>query len=374
MPASKSNQPADPGPPLALPWILRISSYQQGKSRIAGHEDPIKLSSNESGFGPSPRALEAYHAAGATLHRYADGGQAELREAIAEVHGLEAPRIVCGNGSEELIGLAVRAYVGPGHELLLSRNHFVMCPIYGMAQNARIILAAEKDYRIDVDAVLERVGPDTRMVALANPNTPTGTYLAATELERLHQGLPSNVLLLLDSAYAEYVLADDYEAGAALARDTDNVIMTRTFSKIYGLAGLRIGWAYCPKPVIAALQRIRTPFNTNCAALAAAAAAVRDVAFIDEVRRHNARWLEVIRRELTALGLYVVPSVANFYLLDFQRRPGKSAGGAAAHLESRGIIPRPVGAEGSDEVLRITVGLDAENRAVLDALREYMAA
>ncbi len=353
--------------------IANITPYVAGKSALPDIADPVKLSSNESAFGPSPKAIAAYRAVETQLHRYPDADQVELRRAIAQVHELEADRIVCGDGSDELIGLLTRAYVGRGDELLLPENHFVMCPIYGHVQGAKIVIAPEKDFRIDVDAILDRVTRKTRMVALANPNNPTGTYVARAEVDRLSAGLPQDVLLVLDSAYAEYVTQPDYDAGIELVRKSANVVMTRTFSKIYGLAGLRIGWVYGPRAVIDIIQRIRSPFNTNSAALAAAAAAVRDTAFIERVREHNARWLARIADELTELGLSVVPSVANFYLVDFRGCAAGSARGAVAHLEQCGIIPRPVSTGPQDHVLRITVGLDDENEAVLSALRDYLS-
>ena len=352
--------------------ILKITPYTAGKSSLPDIADPVKLSSNESSLGPSPEAIAAFRAAENRLHRYPDADQVELKRAIAEVHELEVDQIVCGSGSDELIGLLTRAYVGPGDELLIPENHFVMCPIYGMVQGAKIVIAPEKNFHIDVDAILDRVTRKTRMVVIANPNNPTGTYLSEENVGRLSDGLPPDVLLLLDCAYAEYVMQPDYDPGATLVRKSANVVMTRTFSKIYGLAGLRIGWAYGPKAIIDIVQRIRCPFNTNCAALAAAAAAVKDTAFIERVREHNAGWLARISDELTGLGLSVVPSVANFYLIDFRGCSVGSARGAIAHLESRGIISRPVSTGAQEHVLRITVGLDHENEAVLTALREYL--
>lgn len=292
--------------PQPRPGTLRISPYVQGKSVIEGFAAPIKLSSNESSHGPSPKALAAYHQASEVLHRYPDGGQWALREAIAEVHGLDVARIVCGNGSEELLGLLIRAYAGDGDEVLLSENGFVMCSIYALGQGATPVLAPERGHRIDVDALLARVTSRTRIVCIANPNNPTGTYISRGEVLRLHAGLPSEVLLVLDGAYAEFVMESDFDAGADLVPSHANVVMTRTFSKIYGLSGLRIGWAYCPPAVLEVLQRLRTPFNTN----------------------------------------------------------------AAAFLQRRSIIPRPVGSSNS---LRITVGTEDENRAVLQTLRDYMA-
>ena len=253
--------------------IMELRPYVQGRSSLAGIAYPVKLSSNESSYGPSPRARNAYREAEELLHRYPDGAQEDLRQALAQTYGLSSEGIICGNGSEELIGLLIRAYVGDGDEIVLSENHFMMCPIYGRTQGARIVLADESDYRVDVDAMLGCVTPATRMVIVANPNNPTGTYIPASEIRRLQRALPAHVLLLLDGAYSEYVVAEDYEDGSGLVAEYDNVVMTRTFSKIHGLAGLRIGWAYAPAHVIDALQRIRTPFNTNRAALAAAAEA-----------------------------------------------------------------------------------------------------
>lgn len=355
-----------------VPSVMKLSPYVQGESSIAGVENPIKLSSNESSHGPSPRALQAYRECSAQLNRYPDGSQQKLREAISSVHGLDAGQIICGNGSEELILLAVRAYLRPGDHALLSENGFIMSNIHSIAQGAKLLIAPEKSYRIDVDALLDRVTEKTRFCTIANPNNPTGTHISDAEVRRLHAGLPGSCLLLIDNAYAEYVDQNDFTSGEALVDEFENVIMTRTFSKIYGLSGLRIGWAYCTPEIISVLQRIRTPFNTNGPALAAAAAAVQDTQFTRKVKQHNANSLRRISAELTRLGIEVIPSVTNFYLLRFDPESGKSGSEAAAFLQSCGIIPRPAG--GSDVFLRITVGLDHENDAVIEALTKYMAA
>lgn len=352
------------------PGVLRLAPYVQGQSTIEGVREPIKLSSNESSHGPSPHAVAAYRDAAGELNRYPDGSQRELREAIGEIHGLEPGRIICGNGSDELIQLMVRAYIGSGHEALLSANGFVMSNIHCIAQGAELVIAPEKDARVDVDALLARVTDKTRFCTIANPNNPTGTYITADELRRLHAGLPENCLFLIDDAYAEYVTAPDYSDGAELVDEFDNVVMTRTFSKIYGLPSLRIGWAYCPVGVLDIVQRIRTPFNTSGPALAAATAAIRDQDYMRAVREENARWRDRLSSGLVELGIEVIPSQANFYLLRFDTAAGKSGTAAAAFLQSRGIIPRPAG--GSDQFLRITIGLAEENEAVLRALRDYM--
>ncbi len=357
--------------PAPRPGVLKIRSHTQGTSKVEDLTNPIKLSANESSLGPSPAALDAYHEASATLHRYPDGNQTALRTAIAQVFDLNADNIVCGNGSDELIQLVTRAFVGEGDEVLMSENCFVMCRIHALAQGAEVVVAPEKNDRVDVDALLERVTEKTRLLPLANPNNPTGTYLSADEVCRLHDGLPGKVILLLDAAYAEFVTAADYCSGADLVLSNDNVVMTRSFSKVFGLSALRIGWAYMPTAMLNALQRIRTPFNANGPAMAAAAAAVRDTAYADMIRQHNARSLETISKRLSVLGLHVVPSVANFYLIRFPQDCGMSATEACRHLQAEGIIPRPTGSD-NDTELRITVGSDAENEAVLRTFETFM--
>ncbi|MBT6891053.1 MAG: aminotransferase class I/II-fold pyridoxal phosphate-dependent enzyme, partial [Gammaproteobacteria bacterium] len=280
--------------PEARPGVMRLSPYQQGQSAIEGTSNPIKLSSNESSQGPSPLAIEAYQQAASQLNRYPDGSQSALREAIGETYDLNPQRIICGNGSDELIQLMARAYVGDGQEALLSENGFIMSNIHCTAQGADLVIAAEHNYRVDVNAMLTLVSDKTRFCTIANPNNPTGTYIDGSELRRLHAGLPDNCLFLIDEAYAEYATAEDYDTGIALADEYDNVVVTRTFSKIYGLPSLRIGWAYCSAGIVDPVQRIRTPFNTNGAAMAAAAAAVKDTAYIEEIRTHNANWRERI--------------------------------------------------------------------------------
>jgi len=357
--------------PRPRPGIRKIQPYQQGASVAEGVARPIKLSSNESSLGPSPRAVAAYLGEAGTLHRYPDGSQTALRNAIARVHGLPAERIVCGNGSDELIQLVTRAFVGEGDEVLLSENSFLMCRIHALAQNATVTVAPERDDRVDVDALLARVDDRTRLLPLANPNNPTGTYIGLREIERLHAGLPGDVILLLDGAYAEYVVAEDYDAGARLVLENDNVVMTRTFSKIHGLSSLRVGWALMPETVLDAVQRIRTPFNANGPAMAAATAAMLDTDYTAMVREHNARSLAFLKRGLESLGLRVVPSVTNFYLVRFPAGCGLTAAGACGQLLARGIIPRPIG-DSDDPELRITVGSDEENAAVLEAFAQMV--
>jgi len=347
-------------------------AYVQGKSAIPGVEEPIKLSSNESPFGPSPRARAAYLQAVEMLHRYPDGSQSALRQSIAERFGIEAERIIGGNGSEELILLAIRAFVDPGDQVLVSENHFVMTKVHALAQGAEIVVAKERNWQQSVDNILSKVTGKTRIVAIANPNNPTGTYIAADEIKRLHDELPPNVLLMLDGAYADYVVAEDFESGIEIVRNASNVMMTRTFSKLYGLAGTRIGWAYAPLDIVRAIQRIRTPFNTNWPAQVAATMALKDTEFADMVRNQTITWRERVRDRLIELGINVPPSVTNFLLLQFPEEKGLSALQAYDFLSENGILLRPTGVSGPDDCLRVTIGADHENEAFLEKISEYV--
>lgn len=358
--------------PRPKPGVLRVSPYIPGAQAIEGSARVVKLSSNESPLGPSPRALRAYEALEPTLFRYPDPSQSRLRAAIGEIYGIEPERVVCGNGSDELLSLLIRAYSGPGDEVILSQYCFGMCYTHAHVQGVDVVESPEADCQISVREILARVTPRTRMVILASPNNPCGTYLPAPELKRLHAALPPDVMLVLDAAYAEYVLAGDYDSGISLARDAANVVVTHTFSKLYGLAGLRIGWGYGPPEVIEILNRIRTPFNANAAALSAAEAAVLDREHSAFVREHVRLWRERLMAECTALGITVVPSVTNFILLILPEGH-RNATAAAAHLKARSIIPRPQGAGGPKNALRITIGLESDNLAVIAALREFMA-
>ncbi|WP_142849351.1 histidinol-phosphate transaminase [Telmatospirillum sp. J64-1] len=357
--------------PIARPGIMDISPYVGGESKLADAQRIIKLSSNEGALGPSPRAMEAYKALAGELHRYPDGGCTELRRAIAERYGLDADRIVCGAGSDELIGLLCKAYAGPGDEVLYSQYGFLMYPISAKAVGATPVTAPEVELRTSVDNLLAAVTERTKIVFVANPNNPTGTYISAEEMKRLRDGLPSHVLLVIDAAYAEFVGRNDYSAGEELVESTDNTVMTRTFSKMYALGGLRLGWAYCPANVADVLQRVRNPFNVPAPAQAAGVAALRDTAFADLCRAHNDVWLPWLAEQLTALGLEAVPSVANFLLVRFPAG-GKDAQAADAFLRKRGIIVRAMAGYGLPDSLRITIGRDDELKLVVEALTEFM--
>lgn len=353
------------------PGILDIAPYVGGESSLAGRSRVVRLASNEGALGASPRAIEAYRQIAAELHRYPDGGAHALRDAIGRRHDLDPARIVCGAGSDELIGLLARAYAGPGDEVLYSRHGFLMYPIAARSVGATPVTAPETDLTADVGALLDRVTDRTRIVFLANPNNPTGSYLPLDALRRLHAGLPPGVLLVIDAAYAEYVGRDDYDSGTALVAEHDNVVMTRTFSKIYGLAALRLGWAYCPPAVADVLNRLRGPFNVPAPAQAAGVAALADAAHIERARAHNDRWLPWFREEVAALGFDPLPSVGNFVLVRFPKGPGRDAAAACAFLNGRGIIPRRMDGYGLADCLRITIGLEAEMRAVVEALAAF---
>ena len=345
-------------------------AYIPGERAIAGVAVPLKLSSNESPHGPGARALEAYARAAAELLRYPSSSQGELRRAVAEVHGLDPARLVFGNGSDEVIQMLTRAYVGPGDEVILSEHCFLMAKVHALAQGAKLQVAPEPDHNTSVDEILKVLTPRTRMVAIASPNNPCGRYLPRAELKRLHAALPENVILLVDAAYSEYATAEDYDNGTALATDAPNVMMTRTFSKLYGLAGLRVGWGYASPEIVKALEHLRSPFNVNAAAQAAAVAAVTDREHAAYVRAYNERERTRVTNAVRALGITVVPSSANFVLLVFGAEP-HTAAAAQAHLLARGIIPRPVGGSPANS-LRITLGLESDNDAVLRALHSFV--
>jgi histidinol-phosphate aminotransferase len=360
-------------PLMPRPGILDIAPYVGGRSAIAGRAEVIKLSSNESALGPSPLAVEAFRSACTTLHRYPDGGAARLIEAIASCHGLDPKRIVCGAGSDELLHLLAQAYAGPGDETIMTTHGFLVYPIVTRAVGAIPIAAPERALTADVDAILARVSARTRIVFIANPNNPTGTYLPTAELIRLRKELPENALLVIDAAYAEFVDVGDYTPGIEMVEGSSNVVVTRTFSKIYGLASLRLGFAYCPAGVADALNRLRGPFNVSTPAQQAGIAALSDPAHIAKAQMHNARWRARFTDMVHQRGLTTTPSVCNFVLVHFPEQKGHDAKSAAAFLESRGIIVRNVENYGLPNALRITIGLDHEMEAVADALEAFTA-
>lgn len=358
--------------PTPRPSVLAIDAYVPGKSAAPGAARVFKLSANETPLGPSPRAVEALRGMADNIALYPEGSSRALREAIGARHGLDPDRIIAGAGSDNLLELLALAYVSPGDEGVYSQYGFLEYKIVTLAAGGTPVVAPEKNYTAEVDALLGCVGEKTKIVFLANPNNPTGTFLPASEVARLARSLPSHVLLVIDAAYAEYVQREDYEAGVALVEAHDNVVMTRTFSKIYGLAGLRVGWAYGPAHVIEALNRIRSPFNVSSAGSVAAIAALSDRAHLDAAVAHNVRWLPWLTREIATLGLEVLPSVANFIAIRFPETPGATAADADRFLTSRGLVLRAIGAYGMPEFLRLTVGSQEANERVVEALGEFM--
>lgn len=358
--------------PFPRAGILDIAPYQPGESKIPGHARVIKLASNESPLGPSPRVADALAGAMDALHLYPDSATVDLRTALAERHGLETGRILCSSGSEEMIHMLARAYAGPGDEILYSQYGFIAYPIAARAAGATPVVAMERDFRTDCAALLAAVTPRTRVLFLANPNNPTGTHISGEELCALHAALPPRVLLVLDEAYAEYAGAADYRSALDLAQSAENVVVLRTFSKIYGLAALRVGWAYCPESVIDVLNRIRCTFNVTGLSQIAARAALADETHMAAAKAHNAEWLPWLARELQAIGIKSSPSIGNFLLAHFAG--AEQAQAADAHLRGGGIIVRPVAGYGLERQLRITVGREAENRALVASLARFMGA
>ncbi|WP_454684035.1 histidinol-phosphate transaminase [Ancylobacter moscoviensis] len=365
-----SSAASRPNRPVPRPGVMAIEAYVPGKSQGGAGVKVHKLSANENPLGASPKAIEAFQSANA-LELYPDGSSLKLREAIAATYGLDPARIVCGTGSDELLMLTAVAFAGPGDEVLYSQHGFLVYRIAALAAGATPVIAPEKDYHSDVDALLAAVTDKTRVVFLANPNNPTGTYLPFDEVKRLQRGLPPHVLLALDAAYAEYVRRNDYESGIELVATCPNVVMLRTFSKIYGLAALRVGWLYGPAEVVDAINRIRGAFNVSAPGIAAAVAAIEDTTHVETAIAHNETWLPWLTRELTALGLTVTPSVTNFLLVHFPDEPGRTAKDADAFLTQRGLILRRVDSYGLPGALRLTVGTEEANRLLIETLKEF---
>jgi histidinol-phosphate aminotransferase len=358
--------------PQAKPWIEAIHAYTPGKAKGDDGRVLIKLSANENPLGCSDDAAAALAEARGTLARYPDPASNALRDALGAAYSLESDQIVCGTGSDELLNLIAMGYAGAGDEIIYVRYGFSVYDIAARKCAATVVVAPDKDYGTDVDALLALVTDKTRVVFLANPNNPTGTYTSDAEILRLHAGLPADCVLVLDQAYGEY-LDDDGPAAFDLARRHANVLMTRTFSKIYGLAAERIGWAYGQPGLIATLNRIRAPFNVTAAGQAAAIAALADTDFVAHSRRHNSKWREWMAGEIAALsnhGLRAIPSYANFLLVMFD-------GAVTAEMANKGLmeagyIVRWLPGQGLAGGLRITIGSEEENRGLMAALRAIL--
>ncbi len=356
--------------PLPKPWIMAIAPYVPGRSTTDDGRKVAKLSSNENPLGTSLKAREAFLSAAHRLERYPDASGAELREVIAAKYGLDPARIIYGNGSDEVLHLAAGAFAGPGDEVIFVHYGFAVYEIAARRVGAVPVVAPDNDYATDVDAILACVTERTRMVYIANPNNPTGTYATREEIARLHAGLRPDILLVLDHAYAEYIDGDVEDGGMALAETAPNVLVTRTFSKMYGLAAERIGWGYASPAIIEAMHRIRLPFSITIAGTAAAIAALGDTAFVEHTKAHNAKWRAWFSQEIAKLGnagLRAVPSQANFVLVLFE---GKlTAEAAYKGLMDAGYIVRWLPGQGLPHGLRITIGTEDETQGVAAALR-----
>lgn len=373
-PAPSTDRAAAPRP-VPKPGILDIHPYVPGKSKAEGIADPVKLSANENPLGCSPKAQAAFAEAADKLHLYPDGRATLLRQAVAERYGLEPERLIFGCGSDEVFQLLNQTFLEPGDNMVQGEFGFAAFAIGAYACQAQVRFAREPNHRIDVDEILKCVDARTRLVFIANPGNPTGTWIPASEVRRLHESLPPSVVLVLDGAYAEFATDPSYDDGLDLARTASNVVVTHTFSKLHGLAALRVGWGYAPAEIAAAVDRIRLPFNTSIPGQLAAVAALGD----DDFQRRSVelveRWRPWLAQQLGGLGLEIVgPSAANFVLARFPSTPGRTAVEAEAFLASRGLLVRGVGNYGLPDYVRVTVGLEPHNRALVDALADFMRA
>ncbi|WBU58248.1 histidinol-phosphate transaminase [Paracoccus sediminicola] len=351
------------------PGIMEIALYEGGAAHVQGMDNVVKLSSNENPFGASEKAREAVARAAHQMHRYPSTDHRPLREAIGRVHGLDPDRIICGVGSDEIIHFLAQCYVGPGDEVVFTEHGFLMYRISTMAAGGTPVAVPERDRVTDVDAILAACTARTKLVFVANPNNPTGTMIGLDQLERLANGLPEGALLVIDAAYAEYVTG--YDGGAALATRLSNVFMTRTFSKIYGLGGLRVGWGYGPREIIDVLNRIRGPFNLSNVALAGAEAAMNDQDHVTRSREDNARLRDWLAGALAEKGVPSDTSCANFILARFADEA--VADGCDAALKAEGLIVRKVAGYGLPNCLRITVGDEPSCRRVAHVIGRFMA-
>ncbi len=355
--------------PSPRPEILRIHPYVAGESSVAGVNRTIKLSSNEGAFGIPPAARKAIEDAVGETYRYPDGGAEALHAALGKRWGLDPARIVCGAGSDDLLYQLCLSYGGAGRDIVMSAHGFTIYEIAGTYAGSRVIKVPERNLCTDLDAMLAAVTDATRLVFIANPNNPTGSMLSAAEVARFRQRLPEHVLLVIDAAYAEYVDRDDYDAGASLVDTSGNTVMTRTFSKMFGLAGLRVGWCYAPPAVASVLNRVRGTFNVSVLGQAAAIASLSDPHWVDQCKAHNTKYRQIMTDSLRAAGIKVWPSVGNFVLADFESVDRANA--ADAFLRTRGIIVRKVGPYGLPHCLRITIGTAEETNMLIDGLMAF---
>ncbi len=349
------------------PGIMDIALYQGGAAHVQGMANVTKLSSNENPLGPSPLAIEAVKNSAAELHRYPTTDHGTLRNAIGDMMGLNPDQIICGVGSDEIIAFLCQAYAGPGDEVVHTEHGFAMYRISTLAAGATPVEVRERDRVTDVDAILAGCTERTKLVFIANPNNPTGTMIGNSEIERLADGLPPQALLVLDGAYAEYV--EGFDGGASVVEQRENVIMTRTFSKLYGLGGMRVGWGFGAKDVIDVLNRVRGPFNLSSTALVAAEAAIRDTTYVEHCRAENTRWRSWLAKSLAETGVPSDTSCANFILARFADQSEAEA--CDAYLQSKGLIVRRVAGYNLPNALRITIGDETACRQLAAAVADF---
>ncbi len=353
------------------PVLETIDYYMVGISKLEGFAKPIKLSSNESALGMSPIAIEAGIKSLERSHLYPEVDTEQLAAAIGARYQLNPKRLAFGPGSDELLQRIVNTFAGPGEELIHSKNAYMQFPIYAKLAGATPVAADDVDFRYSVDTILAHVSDKTRIVLLANPDNPSGTYLSGSEIRRLHRQLPANVLLIIDAAYEEYARVDDYESGTRLVNEFENVIVTRTFSKVHGMAGLRLGWCFGPEWVVDLMTKIGPSFPVNCVAYSAGIASVEDTEFTEKVLRHNERWIHALTCEFNRLGLKTYPSQTNFLLVGFPPDCGRSADETNQYLNSSGIIPRQFALPDFSDKLRFTVGTDDEMHKTIEVMRQF---
>lgn len=355
--------------PKAHEWIQEMAPYVPGRSTVEGIAEPVKMSSNESVFGASPNALVAFRSVADNLMRYPDANSNDLRDEIARIHGIEAEKIICGAGSDELLTLLIHAYAGPGDEVIYSQYGFMVYPVQTRAVGATGIAVPNKNWAADIDGIIEAVTEDTKIIFIDNPNNPTGAYNTWAEIERLHSAIPESVVLVLDAAYAECVTAKDYKAGESLVERASNVIMTRTFSKMYALAGLRVGWAYGAPEIVDMLNRVRMPFNVCVPGHPAAIEAVKDQAHLQASVDFNTKWRDWLTVELRTMGLDVVDSQTNFVLVEFPKG-NQCATACNAFLTGRGYLVRAL--PPLPDHLRISLGTEEQNKGVIALIKEFL--
>ncbi len=361
-------------PILPKPVLQSIDYYMVGISKLKGFEKPIKLSSNESALGMSPRALEASLQSLQQSHLYPEVDTERLASVIGERYQLDPARMAFGPGSDELLQRLVNTFAGPGEALVHSKNAYMQFPIYAKLAGATPIAADDVDMHYNVDLIVSKINELTRVVLLANPDNPSGTYLSGAEVRRLHRALPDNVLLIIDAAYEEYALVSDYESATQLVHEFENVIVTRTFSKVHGMAGLRLGWCYGPKWVVELLTKIGPSFPVNTVANAAGIASIEDTEHTKMVLDHNQRWIATVTREFSNLGLKTYPSQTNFVLVGFPPECGRSAEETNLHMNSNGIIPRQFALRDFSDKLRFTVGTDDEMTTTIEVMTQFLRA